>query len=85
MTAAGGLAFAAAVRVIDRVHRYATITGTNALPAIASSLADRHILMIGIAYLTHCRHARYQYPARLARGQLQERVIALFGHQLGRR
>src|ERR1700678_3794000 len=84
MTAAGGLAFAAAVRVIDRVHGYATIAGTNTLPAIASSLADRHILMIGIAHLAHGRHACYQHPAGFAGGQFQERVVALFGHQLGR-
>src|ERR1700728_4642386 len=43
MTAARGLAFAAAVRVIDRVHGHAAVAGTNALPAVASSLADRHI------------------------------------------
>src|SRR5271156_2714676 len=84
MTAARGLAFAATVRVIDRVHGYATIAGTNTLPAIASGLADRHILMIGIAYLAYRRHACYQHPASFARGQLQERVVALFGHQLGR-
>src|ERR1700677_4977428 len=57
MTAAGGLTFTAAVRVIHRVHGYATVAGTNALPAIASGLADGDILVIGIANLAHCRHA----------------------------
>src|ERR1700722_18467767 len=85
MTAPGGLAFAATVRVIDRVHGYATVAGTNTFPAITSSLADGYILMIGIAYLANCRHARYQYPASFTGGQLEQGVVAFLGHQLSRR
>src|ERR1700730_8163236 len=40
MTAAGGAAFAAAVRMIDRVHRDAAVVGLAAEPAIATGLAD---------------------------------------------
>ncbi len=82
MTAAGGLAFAAAVRVIHRVHGDAAVGGANALPAIASRLADRHILVIGIAHLADGRHALHQHLAGLAGRQLQKRVVAFLSNQL---
>src|SRR6202034_139318 len=56
MTAAGGLTFAAAVRVIDRVHGNSAIAGANALPAVPSSLADGYVLVVCIADLTNRRH-----------------------------
>src|ERR1700728_4898199 len=62
MTAAGGLAFAAAVRVIDRVHGNAAVAGANALPAIPSGLADRYIFVVRIAYLPNRGHAGHQHP-----------------------
>src|SRR4051794_37582262 len=40
MTAARGLALAAAVRVVDRVHRDTSVRRTDALPAVAACLAD---------------------------------------------
>src|SRR5947209_6857834 len=70
VTAARGLAFAAAVRMVDRVHGYAAVGGTNAQPAGAPGLADRNVLVIGVAHLAHGRHALHQDPARLARRQL---------------
>src|SRR5277367_4881046 len=56
MTASRCFTFTATVRVIDGVHGNATVAGTNALPAVASGLADRNVFMIGIAYLAYGRH-----------------------------
>src|ERR1700689_5021741 len=67
MTAAGGLAFAAAVRVIDRVHGNAAVAGANALPTVPPRLADRYIFVVGVAYLADRRHARHQHPASFTR------------------
>src|ERR1035438_6720544 len=82
MTAARGPAFAAAVRMVYRVHGDSAVGRADALPAVASCLADGHILMIRIAHLANRRHALGQHLAGLTRGQLQQGVIALLGHQL---
>src|SRR6202034_2644482 len=76
MTSARGLTFTTTVRVIDRVHRNAAVGWANALPPVASSLTNRDILVIGIANLANGRHALHEHLARLARGQLQKRVVA---------
>src|ERR1700678_2953229 len=46
VTAAGGLTFAAAMRVVDRVHRDATVGRVDALPPVASRLADGDVLVV---------------------------------------
>src|ERR1039458_4937592 len=71
MTAARGLALAAAVRVVHRVHAHAAVGRANALPAVASGLADGYILMVRVAYLANGRHALGQHFAGLAGGQLE--------------
>src|SRR5262249_23725615 len=43
MTAARGAAFAAAERMVDRVHRHAAVVRAETLPAHAAGLADRHV------------------------------------------
>src|SRR5947199_10757573 len=48
MTAAGGAAFAAAVRMIHRVHGDAAVMRLAAEPAVAAGLADRDVHVIGI-------------------------------------
>src|SRR6185312_10802591 len=57
MASARGLAFAAAVRMVHRVHCHAAVGWANALPAVASRLANRHILVVRVAYLANRRHA----------------------------
>src|SRR5438093_11707588 len=49
VTAGGRLALAAAVRVIDRVHRRAARLRPNALVTVAPGLADRDVLVVGVA------------------------------------
>src|SRR3954453_12757896 len=49
MTATGGAAFAAAVRMVHRVHGDAAVMRLAAEPAVAAGLADRdiHVVRIG--------------------------------------
>src|SRR5256884_7283983 len=58
MAAALRLALAAAVRMIDRVHRRAAHGGALALPAAAAGLAPVDVLMVAVADLAHRRAAR---------------------------
>src|ERR1700754_3952825 len=53
MTAAGGAAFAPAVRMVDRVHGDATVMRLAAEPAVAAGLADRDVHVIGIGHSTN--------------------------------
>src|SRR5690606_21353046 len=48
VTAAGGAAFAAAMRVVDRVHGHAAIVRTLAEPARPTGLAEIDVGMLGI-------------------------------------
>src|SRR5512133_1024063 len=57
VTSAGGLAFATAVRVIDRVHGDATVVRALAEPARTAGFADRNILVVEVADLPDGRHA----------------------------
>src|SRR5262245_54731219 len=50
--AAGGLALAAAVRVVDRVHGDAAHERPPALPAVAPCLADGLVLVLDVAHLS---------------------------------
>src|SRR5450759_3297634 len=79
VTSARGLAFAAAVRVVDRVHGHAAIVRTLAQPARAPGLADGNVFVVQVANLPDRRHAIDQDAARLARGQLEQRVVAFLG------
>ena len=82
MAAARGLAFAAAERMVDRVHRDAAHVRTLAHPAAASRLADRHVLVIDVADLADRREALHADLANLARRHLDRRVVAFLGDQL---
>src|ERR1700690_3710954 len=53
MTAARGAAFAAAVRMVDRVHRDAAVMGLAAEPAVATGLADRNVHVVRIGHRTN--------------------------------
>src|SRR5712692_8095867 len=70
-------AFAAAVRMVDRVHRHAAHRRANAPPALASCLADRLEVVLGIAGLADGGAAVDVHLADLARAQPQLRVGAL--------
>ena len=77
MPAAGRLAFAAAERVIDRVHRDAAHVRPLAQPAAAAGLADRHVLVVDVADLADGREALDVDQPDFARRHLHRRVEAL--------
>src|ERR1700760_600507 len=82
MPGARGLALAAAVRVIDRVHGHAAVGGADALPAVASRLADGYVLVVRIAHLPDRCHALDQHAPRLAGRQLQQSVVTFLRNKL---
>ena len=67
--AGGGLALAAAVRMVPGVHDHAAHLGPLALVARAPGLAQALVLMIEVADLADGRHAAHVDPAHLARRQ----------------
>src|SRR6185503_6896835 len=73
----GRAAFAAAVRVIDRVHGDDAHRRTHAAPAHPAGLADRFQVVLGVADLADRRAAVDVHLADLARAQAQLRVGAL--------
>ena len=82
VAAARGLAFTAAERVVDRVHRDAAHVRPLPEPAAAAGLADRHVLVIEVADLADRREALDVDLADLARRHLDRRVLAFLGHHL---
>src|SRR5688572_2323210 len=82
MPAAGGLAFAAAERVIHRVHRDAAHVRPLAHPARAARLADRHVLVVDVADLAHRGEALDVDEPDLARRHLHRRIRAFLGDEL---
>src|ERR1039458_2600025 len=62
MTAAGSFAFAAAVRVVDRVHGHAAIVRHLAQPPRTSGLTERHVLVFHVADLADGGHTRSEEP-----------------------
>src|SRR5512134_515205 len=79
-----GAAFAAAVRVVDRVHRDATHRRTHAAPAHRAGLADLAQVVFLVADLADRCTAVDQHAADLARPQPQLRITALARQQLHR-
>ena len=73
----GGAALAAAMRVIDRVHRDATRLRTLALPARAAGLAVVRVLVVGVGDRADRRHAGAVDEALLARVQAHDDVGAV--------
>ena len=72
------------VRVIHRVHCSAPGLGPDAQPAFAAGLAKRYVRVVAVANLSDGGHARGEHHTHLARRHAQRRVLALFGHDLGR-
>ncbi len=79
-----GPALAAAVRVIDRVHRHAAHRRTDAAPALRAGLADRAQVVLFVADLADGGAAIDVHLADLARAQPQLRVVAFARQQLHR-
>src|SRR5579883_329776 len=75
MAAARGTAFAAAVRVIDRVHRHAAVVGHAAHPTLAARLADRDVHVVRIGHRTDRGHAATVHQALLGRVQAHDHVV----------
>src|SRR5271170_7584825 len=75
-------ALAAAMRMVNRVHRNPAHVTALAEPARTPGLADRNILVIEIAHLPDGRAAIRLHHPLLARRQLEQRHLALFRHQL---
>src|SRR4051812_11600670 len=82
MATGRGGALAAAVRVVDRVHRGPARLRAHAHVALAARLADVDVLVIGVADRARGRAAEHADHAHLARGQTQRRHAALLGHEL---
>jgi len=83
VTAARGLALAAAHGVIDGVHGHAAHPGLLAHPAAAARLADAHALVGDVAHLADRGLALDVDLADLAGGKPHLGVGALLGHELG--
>src|SRR6185437_1253427 len=83
VTTTGGAAFAAAMRVIDRVHGDATVDRLAAEPAIAASLADRGVGVVLIGHRADRREARAMHAALLARIEAQDRPTLVAADILG--
>ena len=82
MAPARGLAFAAAHRVVHRVHGDAPDAGRTAPPAVPPGLPEGHVLVIQVAHLSDHRPAVDVELAHLARRQPQLRVVPVPRHQL---
>src|SRR4051812_1286750 len=81
---AGGLALAATVRGVDRVHRHATDGRALALPPHAAGLAPVDVGLLGVADLADGRAAPRVDVADLAGRHAQLRIRPVLGDQLHR-
>ena len=76
------LAFAAAVRMVARVHDRTADGRADALMTLAAGLAELLVGMVEIADLADGGHAVDRNIAELAARKTDQRVLALLGHQL---
>jgi hypothetical protein len=74
-------AFAATHRVIDGVHRHATVVRASALPTHAAGLAPHDVRVLGVADHADRGAAVDVDAAHLARGQTQRGPVGLLRHQ----
>src|SRR5690242_12258941 len=77
--AAGGLALAAAHRVVDRVHGHAANGGPAALPPVAARLAELDVALLGVADLADRGAAAHVHPPDLAGRHAELGEPALLG------
>src|SRR5579872_640829 len=74
MATAGGATFAAAERMVDRVHGDTAHRRHAALPAIAPGLADIDVAVIRVGYRTDGSKAALVDQSLLPRIEAQQRV-----------
>src|SRR5919201_4592863 len=79
------LPLAAAVRMVDGVHRRAAHGRSLALPAAATSLAGADVLVVDVADLPDRRATRNGHTPHLARGKTQHCVRAVLCDELNAR
>src|SRR5258708_26489116 len=79
------LAFAAAERMIDGVHRHAADAGTAAQPARLPRLADRQQLVLGVADFADRREtlSAHHPPFRRAEPQRDAAPFCVHGQRAG--
>src|SRR5581483_4809425 len=82
VAAALRLPLAAAVRMVDRVHRRAAHGGAPAKPAAAARLADADVRVLHVPDLSDRGAAAERDTAELARGKPQHRVRLVLGDEL---
>src|SRR5882762_5303888 len=83
MTATRGAAFAAAVRMIDRVHDDATHMRATTEPARPAGLAYHDILVVRVAHRAHRRQAFARHDTHFTRIQLELGIARVLADQLG--
>src|SRR5215475_10138398 len=83
MTAARGAAFAAAERMIDRIHRNTAIVRHATQPALAAGLAERDVHVIGIRHRTDRSLTTPMDETLLARIEAQNHVFLVAADDLG--
>src|SRR5688572_29074195 len=82
MTATGCLAFAAAQRVIDRVHRHTAVVRLLSTMTSPAGFADRDVLVLDVSHATDRRVAANVNLPHLTGGKSEGRPLALTGHEL---
>src|SRR5439155_5025234 len=80
----GSLPFAAAERVVDRIHRDAAHRRPDPEPAAPAGLAEGDVLVVQVADLADGRLADLVHPANLAGRQLDLHPAGVLGEELRR-
>ena len=68
--------------MVDRVHGHTTGLGANALPAVATGLADGDQLVLAVADFANSCTTIDEHAAHLSAGQTQGGELAFLGNQL---
>src|SRR5438270_10255367 len=74
--------FAAAMRMINGIHRRTAHMGSLPEPSAASGLADRDILVFDVAGLPDGGATLGQHHALFSRWEFEQGKLALLGHKL---
>src|SRR3546814_19319775 len=82
MAAARGAAFAAAVRVVDRVHGNAAHRRTLAEPAVATGLAELGVGLVRVRHRADRSHALGAHHAHLPGAESPQPVAGIAAHKL---
>src|ERR1700760_690235 len=83
VAAARGAAFAAAVRMVDRVHRHTAVVRLAAEPAITAGLADRDVHVVGVRHRADGAGAAAVNQTLFARIQAHDHIVLVATDHLG--